>query len=107
LPVREITKFGVNQIINYQVPKLHYYLLHFFFVWTLVLLSQQASCSSKVMKLDVYKPTALKDHLPISGITAHATMPGTLEHPIISFCSTLIIQIYGALKIVSSAWGLN
>jgi hypothetical protein len=95
LPVREITKFGVNQIINYQVPKLQYYLLHFF-VWTLVLISQQASCSSKVMKLDVYKPTALKDHLPISGITAHATMPGTLEHPIISFCSTLFIQIYGA-----------
>ena len=31
-----------------------------------------------------YKPTVLKIHPPISGITAHATMPGSLEHSIIS-----------------------
>ena len=36
-----------------------------------------------------YKPTILQMHSLISVITAHATMPGKLEHSIISFCSTL------------------
>jgi hypothetical protein len=43
-----------------------------------------------VMKLNFYKPTILKIHPPICGITAHATMPGGLEHSNISFCSMLL-----------------
>ena len=54
-----------------------------------------------------YKPTALKVHPPISGITAFATMPGRLEHSSISFCSRLLIQMNGAWKMVSSVGGLN
>jgi len=46
-------------------------------------------------------------HPPISGITAHATMPGRLEHSIISFCFTLYIQMYDAWNIVSWVGGLN
>ncbi len=41
------------------------------------------------------KPTFLNVHPPI---TAHATMPGRLEHSIISFCSALWIQINGERK---------
>jgi hypothetical protein len=40
-----------------------------------------------------YKPTVHKVPPPISGITAHATMPGRLEHFIVSFCSRLLIQM--------------
>ena len=43
-----------------------------------------------------YKPTILKVHPPISGITAHATMPGRLEQSIISLCFMLLIQMNGA-----------
>jgi hypothetical protein len=59
------------------------------------------------MKLDFHKPSVLKVYPPIRGITAHATMPGRLEHSIISFCSTLLIQMNGAFKMVSSSGGLN
>ncbi len=52
----------------------------FFGCWTLVLVSYQASCASLVMKLDFYKPTVFKVHPLISGITAHAPMPGRLEY---------------------------
>jgi hypothetical protein len=33
----------------------------------------------------IYKQTIFKVHLPFCGITAHATMPGWLEHSTISF----------------------
>jgi hypothetical protein len=45
-----------------------------------------------------YKSTILKVHPPISGITAHATMPGRLKHSIFSFCSRLLIQNEWCLK---------
>jgi hypothetical protein len=45
-----------------------------------------------------YEPTIPKVYPPISGITAHAAMPGKLEHSIISFCSTLFIQNEWYLK---------
>ncbi len=32
-----------------------------------------------------YKPTVLKVHPPINGITAHATMPGRLEYSTLAF----------------------
>ena len=64
-----------------------------FFCLTLVLVSWQASCSSLVMKLVFYKPTILKVHPTISGITAHATMQGRLEHSIISFLLQALIQM--------------
>ncbi len=70
------------------------------FFWTLVLVSWQASCSSLVMKLYFYKPTILKVHPPISGITTHATLSGRLDHSIISFCFMLLIQMNGAWKMV-------
>jgi len=51
------------------------------------------------MKRDFYMPTILKVHPPISGITAHVTMPGRLGHSIISFLhafnnnNNILIQI--------------
>jgi hypothetical protein len=48
-----------------------------------------------VMKLDFYKPTILNVPPPISGITAHATMPSYLEHSIIS-SDPALIQMNGA-----------
>ncbi len=55
-----------------------------------------------VMKLDFDKQTVLIVHSPISGIIVHATMPGCLEQSIIQlFCSKLLIEINGALKMVS------
>ena len=53
------------------------------------------------------KPTILKAHPPISGIKAHGTMQGRLEHSFISFCSKVLIQMNSAGKIVSSVGHLN
>ncbi len=59
------------------------------------------------MKLNFYKPTFLKIHPPISGITAHATMPGRFEQSVISFLRHFLIQTNVAGKIVSSVGSLN
>jgi hypothetical protein len=61
------------------------------------------------MKLNFYEPTVLKFHPTISGTisTAQATMPGMLEHSIIYFWSTCLIQENYFLKTVSTVWGLN
>jgi hypothetical protein len=67
---------------------LHYLIKLVAFFWTLVLVSWQASCSS-LYEAGFYKPTILKVHPPVNGITAHATMPGRLEHSMISFCFML------------------
>jgi hypothetical protein len=51
---------------------------------------------SKSVKLGFISQPSSKSTQPlISGITAHATMPGRLEHFIISFCSRLLIQMNG------------
>jgi hypothetical protein len=56
------------------------------------------------MKLINYKTTILKVHPPISGITAHATMPARMEHSIIYLA---LLQAFDpnewCLKMVSSA----
>jgi hypothetical protein len=45
---------------------------------------------------EFYKPTVPNIHPSISGITAHATIQGRLEHYIITLNLTLLIQMNGA-----------
>jgi len=47
-------------------------------------------------KVGFYDPTILKVHPPISWITAHAAMPGRLEHLISLFAQGFLIQMNGA-----------
>ncbi len=56
-----------------------------------------------VMKLDFY---VLKVYPTISRITANGIMPDTEEHCIIYFGFMLLIQMNGALKMVSSVGSL-
>ncbi len=97
-------KLITDTIVKLRDPCVYFQILYlndFFKCLTLVLVSYQASCSSLVMKMDFYKPTVFKVQPPISGITAHATMPGRLKY-CISFCSMLLIKMNGAWKMVSS-----
>ncbi len=77
----------------------------FFFVWlwSWSAVSCLSLALSLVMKQDFYKPSVLK----VSWITAHATIPGRLEHSIIYFCSTVLIQMNGAWIMVSLMGGLE
>ena len=54
-----------------------------------------------------YKPTIFKVHLPISRVTAYATMPSRLEHSIIFFAPHCWSKWKSVCKMVSSVGGLN
>ncbi len=94
-------------LVHTNMPKQYIFSLalisfFFFFCWTLVLVSWQASCSSLVMKLDFISQPASKSTLPLAGLQHMQQCQVDWKNPL-----SLFAICYWSKWMVHERWSLQ